>query len=156
MALGSHAVGYLLAYYLVTTSLLPRYYLVTSSLHMASRWLWVALPGHSAFCLLHSALPPSGFARHSASCILHSAFASGWFPRAVRCWMLDVGCWMFGVHHKPPEYKSPPAPPSGWSRGALDKPWTYPGTIERSANVPNIARRLPRSPGLPLQQHQHI
>ena len=36
----------------------------------------------------------------------------------------------FGVHHKPPEYNLPPAPPSGWSGGTLDKPWTCPGTIE--------------------------
>ena len=41
-----------------------------------------------------------------------------------------VGCWMFAVHHKPPEYISPPAPRSGWSGGTLDKPWTCPSTIE--------------------------
>jgi hypothetical protein len=32
--------------------------------------------------------------------------------------------------HKPPEYNSPPAPPSGRSGGTLDKPWTRSGTIE--------------------------
>jgi hypothetical protein len=42
----------------------------------------------------------------------------------------DVGCWMFGVQHKHLKYISPPAPPSGWSGGTLDKPWTCPGTIE--------------------------
>ena len=39
---------------------------------------------------------------------------------------------MFRVHHKPPEYNSPPASPSGWSGGTLDIPWTCPGTIEPS------------------------
>ena len=37
---------------------------------------------------------------------------------------------MFGVDHKSPEYNSSPAPPSRWSGGTLDKPWTYSGTIE--------------------------
>jgi hypothetical protein len=31
--------------------------------------------------------------------------------------MLDVGCWMFGVQHKPSESNFPPYPTSGWSRG---------------------------------------
>ena len=34
------------------------------------------------------------------------------------------------VHHKPPEYTPPFAPPSGWSGGTLDKPWTCASTIE--------------------------
>jgi hypothetical protein len=35
-----------------------------------------------------------------------------------------------GVHHKPSEYNSPPGPPSGWSGGTLDIPWTCPIPIE--------------------------
>jgi len=29
------------------------------------------------------------------------------------------------LHHKPHEYNSPPAPPSGWSGGTLDMPWYH-------------------------------
>jgi len=36
----------------------------------------------------------------------------------------------FGVNHKPSEYNSTSAPPSGRSGGTLDIPWTCPGTIE--------------------------
>ena len=43
---------------------------------------------------------------------------------------MAVGGWLLGVHHKPFEYNSPSAAPSGWSGGTLDKPWTCPGTIE--------------------------
>jgi hypothetical protein len=86
------------------------------------------------FCFLLSALCfPSAAAlpRHSSFFILHSPRRGfGWLRRAVRCWMLDVGCWMFSVRHKPSEHNSPPSPPSRWSGGTLDKPWTCPGTIE--------------------------
>ena len=44
--------------------------------------------------------------------------------------MFEVRGSELGVHHKPSEYDWPPAPPSGWSGGPLDKPWTCPGTIE--------------------------
>ena len=54
----------------------------------------------------------------------------GWLCPAVRCWKLDVGCWMFGLYHKHPEYNSPPPPPSGWSGGALVPPWYLPIPIE--------------------------
>src|ERR1019366_7178441 len=43
---------------------------------------------------------------------------------------IQVGGWKFGVRHKPSEYNSLPAPPSGWSGGTLDIPWTCPGTIK--------------------------
>jgi hypothetical protein len=49
---------------------------------------------------------------------------------SLRYTMLDVGCWMFGVHHEPIEYSSHSAPPSGWSGDTLDKPLTCPATIE--------------------------
>ncbi len=49
-----------------------------------------------------------------------------------RDWMMDVGGWLLGFHHKPFEYNSSPAPASGWSGGTLDKPWTCLGTIEPS------------------------
>src|ERR1017187_5284633 len=42
----------------------------------------------------------------------------------------QVGGAKFGVHHKPSEYKSLPAAPSGWSGGTLDIPWTCPIPIE--------------------------
>ena len=40
----------------------------------------------------------------------------------------------FGSNHKHPESNSPLPPPPGWSGGTLDKPWTYPGTIEPLAD----------------------
>jgi len=40
----------------------------------------------------------------------------------------------FGGCHKLPKYNPPLPPPSGWSGGGLVSPWTYPGTIERSAD----------------------
>ena len=49
-----------------------------------------------------------------------------WLCPAFRCWKLDVGCSMFGVDDKPSEYNSPRPPPSGWSGGILDIPWTCP------------------------------
>ena len=54
----------------------------------------------------------------------------GWLCPAFRCWKLDVGCSMFGVHDKPFEYNSPPSPPWGWSGGALVPPWTCPISID--------------------------
>ena len=73
-----------------------------------------------------------GFARHSAFRILHSAlYLLPWFP---------------GFHHKPSEYNPHPPPPSGWSGGTLDKPWTCPGTREppqtRLFNQPHLSSPL--------------
>src|ERR1035441_1127419 len=48
-----------------------------------------------------------------------------WLARAF-----EVQGSAFHLHHKPSECNSPAAPPSGWSGGTLDKPWTYSGTIE--------------------------
>jgi hypothetical protein len=42
---------------------------------------------------------------------------------------------MFGVQHKRSEYNCPFPPPSGWSGGTLDIPWTYPGTIDPPQNT---------------------
>ncbi len=78
------------------------------------RWLCPALP-HSAFFLLHS--PRGGF---------------GWPFPAFRGSKLDVGCWMFGVHHKESEYKRPSPPPSGWSGGTMVPPWYRPIPVEHS------------------------
>ena len=63
---------------------------------------------------------------------LVSAFTSWRLCPAFQGPKFEVRGSKFGVHHKPPEYNSPPAPPSGWSGGTLDKPWTCPGTIEPS------------------------
>ncbi len=52
---------------------------------------------------------------------------------------------MFGVFHKPPEYNSPSAPPYGWSGGTLDKPWTYPGTIDTLPDLIFDQARLSKS-----------
>ena len=77
----------------------------------------VALPAllHSAFFLLHS--PRGGF---------------GWPFPAFRGSKLDVGGWMFGVHHKESEYKRPSPPPSGWSGGTMVPPWYRPIQVEHS------------------------
>jgi hypothetical protein len=60
----------------------------------------------------------------------------------------------FGVFHKPSEYNSPPPPPSGWSGGTLDKPWTSSGTIEPSQSLvsdqPSLSR--PLSGGIPAAE----
>jgi len=55
----------------------------------------------------------------------------------------DVGCWLLDVL----EYTSPPLPPSAWSAGTLDKPWTYPGTIEPPQSSVFIRTKLPSTPG---------
>jgi hypothetical protein len=70
------------------------------------------MPGISAFCFLLSTF------------YFHSSLALPGLPR------FEVRGSKFGVHHKPPEYISSPAPPSGRSGGTLDKPWICPGTIE--------------------------
>jgi hypothetical protein len=43
-----------MAYYIVTTSLLPRYYIMVYGFPVAYRWLWVASWGTSSFIILHS------------------------------------------------------------------------------------------------------
>ena len=47
-----------------------------------------------------------------------------------RLWTLDLRLWTPGFPHKPPDFNSSRAPPSVWSGGTLDKPWTCPGTME--------------------------
>jgi hypothetical protein len=44
--------------------------------------------------------------------------------------MLEVGCGMFDMDDKSSEYNSPRSPPTGWSGGTLDIPWTCPIPIE--------------------------
>jgi hypothetical protein len=70
---------------------------------------------HSSFFILHS--PRRGFGRLCPA-IPQSAIRNPHSPH--------------GVPHKPSAYNSPPSPPSRWSGGTLDKPWTCPGTIEPS------------------------
>ena len=104
--------------------------------HLALGWLWgriaVALRSQSLgyqhalgwLCCGFGWLAPQN-AVISAFYFLFSAFASWWLCPAFRCWKLEVGCWMFSVLHKPPEYNSPLAPPSGWSGGTLVPPWYF-------------------------------
>src|ERR1035437_10159806 len=68
----------------------------------------------------------------SAFCILPSAFASGGFVPLfkVRGSRFEVQGSRFSVFHKRSKYNRPLPPPSAWSGGTLDKPWTYPGTID--------------------------
>ena len=99
-----------------------------------------ALPAISSFIICRSPFTPvrlcpalRGFwplFLLSTFCFLLSAFASGWLCLAVRCWKLDVGCWMFGLYHKHPEYNSPPPPPSGWSGTTLVPLWYLPIPID--------------------------
>src|ERR1017187_1772934 len=63
-------------------------------------------------------------------CFRLSAFAPWRLCRAFRGSKFKVQGSRFGVYHKPSEYNPPPAPPSGWSGGTLDKPWTCPIPIE--------------------------
>src|ERR1035437_395338 len=79
----------------------------------------VPLPGilHSTFCLLPSS-------RGGAERLLP----------AFCCSKLDVGCWMFGLHHKHSEYKPPILPHSGWSGGTMVQPWYHPIPIEHPGN----------------------
>jgi hypothetical protein len=55
--------------------------------------------------------------------------------RWLRCALSEVQVSAFrsrpsSLHHKHPEYNPPSAPPSGWSGGTLDIPWTCPIPIE--------------------------
>ena len=97
---------------------------------------------------LHSAWPRGGRnppGSFSASvdtqpcpAFLHSAFfilpsprgGLGWLCPAFQGSKFEVRGSRFGANHKHPESNSPLPPPSGWSGGTLDKPWTHPGTIE--------------------------
>jgi hypothetical protein len=73
-------------------------------------------PRFSAFSLsAFQLLPECGFWRLCRA-IPHSALRIPHSPQ--------------GVHHKQPKYKLSLPPPSAWSGGTLDKPWTYPGTID--------------------------
>jgi hypothetical protein len=68
---------------------------------------------------------------HSAYFILPSPRGGlGWLCPAFQGSQFEVRGSRFGANHKHPESNSPLPPPSGWSGGTLDKPWTYPGTIE--------------------------
>jgi hypothetical protein len=54
----------------------------------------------------------------------------GWLYPAFRGSKFRVRGSRFGDYHKYPGCNSPPAPPSGWSGGTLDIPWTSPIPIE--------------------------
>jgi len=108
-------------------------------------WLWVALPGFaqapasiSAFCFLLS--PGGGVAR----------------LLKVRGSRFELRGSEFGFHNKLSEYNSPPAPPSGWSGGTLDKPWTYPIPIEPPQTPAFDQLRLSRPLSKGLNQHRGI
>jgi hypothetical protein len=79
-------------------------------------------------------------------CILHSSFClrpSVALPGLSR---FKVRCSKFGLQHQQPEYNSPSAPPSGWSGGTLDKPWTSPSTVDPAQapifDQPHLSRSL--------------
>ena len=63
---------------------------------------------------------------------LQGLLGFGWLCLAVPCWKLDVGCWMFGVHHKRSEYNPSFPPPSGWSGTTLVPLWYHPIPVEAS------------------------
>ena len=102
---------------------------------VALMWLWGRIGCVSAF-------------------ILHpSAFAPVWLRVAlVGNSRFEVRGSKFGVDHKPSEYNSPPARTSGWSGGTLDKPWTYPGTIEPSQRLVFDQPHLSNLPHPPLRR----
>ena len=111
--------------YLACTSHVPGFHLpIPSQAHgsyLPCTWL---VSGFRRLCpvIPQSAIrnphsPHGGFGRLCPA-IHHSAF---FLPHSPPC-----------VLHKPPEYNSPPAPPSGWSGGTLDLPWTCPIPIEPS------------------------
>ena len=66
------------------------------------------------------------FILHPSSFCLHPV----WLCPAFQGSRFEVRGSKFGVHHNPSEYNSLPVPPSGWSGGTLDKPWTCPIPIE--------------------------
>ena len=84
-----------------------------------------SLAGFRGQAALSRALPPRK-PPPSSQCFQFPGFG---------CRLLVVGCWIFGVFHKPSEFNSPSAPPTGWSGGTLDMPWTCPGTIEPSQTL---------------------
>ena len=55
---------------------------------------------------------------------------SWWLCPAVQGSKFEVRGSKFGVQYKLSEYIPPLPPRSGRSGGTLDKPWTYPGTID--------------------------
>jgi hypothetical protein len=101
-------------------------------------WLWgsfrSALGSHWGRNRLPINTLWGGFARRfyfllSTCCFCRSVALGGFAPPFdVGSWMFDVGCSV--VNHKRSKYSSPLPPPSGWSGGTLDIPWTYPGTID--------------------------
>ena len=125
----------------------------------APAWLWASLLSASAFFILPSAFAPvwlwsalPGFARSAASIstfyFLLSAFAS---QRPCPAFLHSAFCILHSperVPHKPSEYNSPPALPSGWSGGTLVPPWTCPIPIEPPQtpvfDQPSLSRPLSR------------
>jgi hypothetical protein len=119
---------------------------------VALGWLWWALTGISAFCILPSAFAAvwlgvavpgdckwpmaNGQLRGLSPPISTFCFvplpegAFEWFCPAFQGSKFEVQGSRFRVRHKHPEYKSPLPPPSGWSGGGLVPPWTCPGTID--------------------------
>jgi hypothetical protein len=97
---------------------------------VACEWL------QPAFAILHSAFCILPWLRHGSGPNPRRRLLEGRRSKvkgrglkfAAGCWMSDVGC--FSLLDKSPEYSPPPALPSGWSGGTLDKPWTCPGTAE--------------------------
>jgi hypothetical protein len=81
----------------------------------------------------------------SAFYFVLSAFSWRGLGSAVQGSRFRVQGSRFRVHHKNTEYNSPPAPPSGWSGGTLDIPWTYPGTIDQPQDLIFDQARLSKS-----------
>src|ERR1017187_2041134 len=97
-------------------------------------WLWAACAvSRLYFSFLLSALcfrsvaALSGFSRFEVRSSRFKVQGSRFKVQGSR---FKVQGSRFGVYHKPSEYNPPPAPPSGWSGGTLDKPWTCPIPIE--------------------------
>ena len=54
----------------------------------------------------------------------------GWHCPAFQGSRFEVQGSKYRIDHKHSQYSPPLPPPSGWSGGTLDNPWTYPGTID--------------------------
>src|ERR1035437_7517361 len=101
---------------------------------MALGWLWGGYWGPTAWLPSGIDVALGWLARPVTNHESRITSGFGWLCPAFRCWKLDVGCSMFGVHDKSFEYNSPRPPPREWSGGTLDIPWTCPIPIDPPQN----------------------